>query len=542
MRITRKKLILIILIALIGIITLSSVIYHQTALWKPEQSLITLLPESPLCYVTLKNLDGLVNTFNRSEFGKQVAQMPILSEIKNQLWWKQLLYQKLVWEYEMGGRLDMKAVKGHFGTEVILAIYQYEGELSFLLITEVGGAEKLAIEAITATDALNPKYKRIQTKYNDLTINTIIGYPLDFSYTFIGKIGVLSLNPLLLAEVIDNFVGKKDGFLKKHPIKQNIQQSYDNDKTTGYFDVKQLSTIFKGLTEDFDTIITVLSEWFGKGDYWIFGNRYATGMIISESRYGNPDIVQSSEQKIKPEIKFLPERSALVTFNPNHDWKKFWRMLRNSLTIDVESGRIEIGEYLKDEMLLALITHAAGEISKFPSLVMHAQLKNTDSFVKSTERLRETNITVSGVPLEFLETQEYNGITVQPIRFRLNFLLALTGAYTVVGDDLFFSTTISGLESVLDTYLGNAPGLDEISFSNGRLQTFIQPNLLIPEVTRFIPIITLIASLSGQKLDAVLMQRIRENLFPLEALGPITADIYADENGVDSDIKIVLEE
>ena len=113
-----------------------SVIYQQTALWKPEQSLITLLPESPICYLTLKELEGVVKTFNRSEFGKQCAQMPIISHIKNQLWWRQLVYQKLVWEYEMGGKLDMGAVKGHFGNEAIIALYLRDGELSFLLITE----------------------------------------------------------------------------------------------------------------------------------------------------------------------------------------------------------------------------------------------------------------------------------------------------------------------------------------------------------------------------------------------------------------------
>ena len=95
----RKKLVIISLILLVGVIILVSVIYHQTALWEPEQHLITLLPKSPVCYLTLKELKGLVETFNRSELGKQTAEMPLLAEIKEQRWWRELVFQKQLWEY-----------------------------------------------------------------------------------------------------------------------------------------------------------------------------------------------------------------------------------------------------------------------------------------------------------------------------------------------------------------------------------------------------------------------------------------------------------
>ena len=36
-------------------------------------------------------------------------------------------------------------------------------------------------------------------------------------------------------------------------------------------------------------------------------------------------------------------------------------------------------------------------------------------------------------------------------------------------------------------------------------------------------------------------QRIAENLFPLESLGPITAEMDFSESGVDAEIRIVLE-
>ena len=541
MRISRKKLIFIILIVLIGIIVLSTVIYQQTALWKPEQSLITLLPESPICYLTLKELEGLVNAFKRSELGKQAAQMPILNHIKRQMWWRQLVYQKLVWEFEMGGKLDMRAVKGHFGTEAILAVYQREGELSFLLITEVGGPEKLAIEALTATDAINPNYKRIQTEYNGLTINTITGYPLHFSYTFIGKIGILSLNPLLLAEVIDIYTKKNEGFLARRPIKENIQKSYDNDTNTGYLDIPHLSDVLKSLGDDFGSLAEQISTLFGKGEFWTFGNRYEEGVIISQYRLGNPEKPIPSQSATQRKPSFLPEQTALVTFNPHHNWDKTWKMLKDNLAIQVDSDTHGFSQNLKPEMTFALITHSEGDVSKFPSLVLHAPIQNKVVFTEDIEKLKNTKITIAETPLEFLETQEYKGITVQPVQLRLNFLLAFIGGYAIVDNHFFFSTTLPGLKSVLDTNSGDAPKLSDMTFSDNGIQTYIQPNLLVPEMRRFIPIATLLASLSGQKLDAVLMQHIKNNLFPLESLGPITADVNFGEDSVDAEVRIVLE-
>ena len=541
MRISRKKLIFIILIVLIGIIILSTVIYRHTALWKPEQSLITLLPESPICYLTLKELEGLVKTFNRSELGKQAAQMPILSHIKQQFWWKQLVYQKVMWEYEMGGKLDMRAVKGHFGKEAILALYQREGEISFLLITEVGGTEKLAIEAITATDAINPRYERIQTEYRGLTINTITGYPLDFSYMFIGKIGVLSLNPLLLAEMIDIYAGKTDGFLVQHPIKRDIQKSYDNDTNTGYLDVSRLSAVLKDLADNSNSLVEQISTLSGKREFCTFGNRYEDGVIISRYRFGNPKkhVPSQSEEQHKP--TFLPEQTALVIFSPDNNWEKAWKMLKENLTIEVDSEELDFSQYLKQEMTGALITHSEGEVSKLPSLVLHAPIQDKVAFTENIEKLKNTKIAVAGTPLGFLETQEYKGTRLHPIRLRLNFLLSFTGGYAIVNNHFFFSTTLTGLKSVLDANLGDVPALSDVTFSDNAIQTFIQPNLLVPEVKRFIPIATLLASLSGQKLDAVLMQHIKDNLFPLESLGPITADVHLDKNGVDAEVRIVLE-
>ena len=536
-----KKIIFISLIVLIGVIILLSIIYHRTALWEPEQHLITLLPKSPICYLTLKELKGLVETFNRSELGKQTAKMPLLAEIQKQRWWKQLVYQKQLWEYEMGGKLDLKTVTGYFGEEAILAFYRREGEISFLLISAVGAQEKLSIEAITATDAINPKYERIQTDYRKFTINTIVGYPRNFSYTFIGKIGILSLDPLLLAETLDLYTGlsdtktepKKQGFLAAHPMAVEIQNDYQQDKSTGYIDLQQFIPLLESMSSD--VLVKQILALFGDSGSWAFSNRYEAGVIVSRHRFrndiGNNRSNFSTEDNSKPFLAF-PERTAFVASLPIPN------LMRQFF------GDIDLSEVLGSDVTVLLVAPDPGEVSVVPSLVLLAHAKAPDALNAVLGIVKEGKLSIAGKPLEFLEPTDYKGITLQPVQLRLNFLLAVTGGYAIVNDYLVLGTTLAGLKSVINTTTGNAPVLEDIAFSTDAsdAQAFVQPELFVPELKRFLPMLTVLVSLSGQKLDPTVKRRITDNLFPLEFLGPITAEMDFDEHGMDTEVRIVLEQ
>ena len=531
----RQKILIISLTVLVGVIILSSVIYRQTALWEPEQHLITLLPKSPVCYLTLKELKGLVETFNHSEFGKQTAQMPILAEIKEQRWWKELVYQKLLWEYEMGGKLDLKTVTGYFGEETILAVYQREGAYTFLLITAVGGAEKLSIEAMTATDAINPTYKRLQNQYGEFTINTITGYPLDFSYTFIGRIGILSLDPTLLAETLDIYkTGLPDA--KKafeDPMTVEIQENYHRDKSTGYIDIKQTAPLLDIVNAN--DLIKQIYGMFGETGFWTFSNRYKDGVIISEHHLRKNGGTHRSElpagDNAKAFISF-PERTAFVTTFPVTN-----QQMRELL------GNVDLSEVLGTDVTVMLGASGADEVTVLPSVVLIVPVKAPEALKGVLDIVKQGKISVAGKPLNFPEAQVYNGVTIQPVQFRLNFLLAVAGGYAIVDDYFVLGTTQVGLKSVIDVVTGKAPALRDVTFSAGTngVQVFIQPDLFVPELKRFLPLITVFASLLGQELDARLTERIAENLFPLESLGPITAEVNFSEQTVDTEVRIVLE-
>ena len=535
----RKKIVIMSLILFVGVIILLSVIYNRTALWEPEQHLITLLPESPICYLTLKELKGFVETFNRSELGKQTAKMPLLAEIQEQRWWRALVFQKQVWEYEMGGRLDLKTVTGYFGEETILAIYQREGEFTFLLITAVGAQEKLSIEAMTATDAINPRYKRIRNEYGEFTINTITGYPRDFSYTFIGRIGILSLDPTLLIETLDIYnaglpdaktASERRNFLTEHPMTTEIQENYRQDKNTGYIDIKQSAPVLNTLKSN--ALIKQIYGMFGETAFWTFSNRYEDGVIISRhhlrKHIGTHQSKLSAGDDTKSFLAF-PEQTAFVTTFPvpNQQMRELF-------------GTVDLSQVLGTDMTVMLVAPEPDEVAVVPSLVLLARTKAPDALKAVLDIVKHGKISVAGKPLKFLEPQDYNGVTVQPVQLRLNFLLAVAGGYAIVDDYFVLSTTLTGLKSVIDTRTGKTPALRNITFSTDTkgVQVFIQPELFVPELKRFLPLVRVLA---GQALDASLTRRITENLFPLESLGPITAEVDFGEQNVDAEVRIVLE-
>ena len=142
---------LIIFGAIVILLVLIALIYRQTSLWEPDQSLLALLPNAPICYVSVKDLGSFVKTFQRSEFGTQTAQIPILAEIQREFWWRRLMYQKQRWELEMGGKLDLKRLQGYLGEEAIFSVYKRGDKISFLLISALGAQQKLEIATLTAT-------------------------------------------------------------------------------------------------------------------------------------------------------------------------------------------------------------------------------------------------------------------------------------------------------------------------------------------------------------------------------------------------------
>jgi hypothetical protein len=516
-------------------------INRHTSLRKPTENILTLLPEDPICFVGAKNLTDAVKSFRSSPFGRRTAQMPILTEVQRQSWWRQLTYQKRLWEREIGGGLDFNKLKGYFGEEAIFALYRREGEISFFLISAVGAKEKLEIAAVTAADPFNPSYKRLQSDYGGFTINTITGYPRDFSYAFIGKIGLLTLSQSLIEETIDIYSKNKKGFSDLHPMSQFLLKRYDSHGSAVFVDFPKLLNAFEPMEE----LIP-----FTKGiETWTFSNVYHNGTIRSHHRIQwTPDRERhlSVPATINPRLlSSLPGKSAVSYIDRTLDSSTFWEFLKSNLPIQHQQRELELAQHLGEEVTIALIKSASGGAIRVPSVIAAIPITNPKGLEADLTRLQGHRIVVNGKQLQFSESQTYRGVAFQPVQLPLGFLFSLKGAHALVNDYWVISTTVPGLKSVIDASSGESTTLAHIQFPEPVNQPrdchlLVRPNLLVSELRGFVPILGLIAPITRNSFDFRLMQQIVANSSPLETLGPVSVGIDFDDEEMIVEVQVVF--
>ena len=497
-------------------------------------------------------LEDVVETFNRSEFGKNTAKMPILTEVRRQLWWRVMVYQKRLWEHRMGGKLDFKTIKGYLGEEALVAFYKRGEEVSFLVVSAVGAKEKLEIAAITATDPVNPNYKRIREDYEGFTINTITGYPRDFSYAFIGRIGLLALDPSLIKDTIDIYAKRKSGFTSRYSMGEYLQQQYNTSGSTVYIDFPRLTQAFE-FDEQFSSLFRGVAVW-------TFSNSYERGMIHSEHRIIRNEYSQLTEQAVgaidRNLLSVLPTTTALMGVSHQADASAIWESLNANLAITVgaksrprDSSKAfgaDVSRHLGTGFTVALLASASDTPMAIPPLILAFPIKDRNGLNAGLMRHKQNGIQINGKPLRFLMPRDYQGVGIQPVQFKHSFLLSSTGGYTIVNDYWIIGTTVAGLKFMIDAAIGEGATLGDVGFRGSFNQpkashVLIQPNYLVPELKRFVSLSGLILSASGQKGALRFTKRVTNNIFPLETLGAISAGIDIDGKMIDVQMRIVLE-
>ena len=514
-------------------------IYRQTSLRKPVETLFTLLPEDPICFVGAKNLTDAVETFRHSQFGQRTAHVPIFTEIQNQRWWRQIVYQKQLWEHEMGGTFDFNKLKGYFGREAILALYRREGVISFLLISVVGAKEKLEIAAVTAADPLNPNYKRLQDDYGGFTINTITGYPRDFSYAFIGAIGLLTLDQSLIEETIDIYAKKRKGFSDLHPMRDSLQRRYMSDSSTVFVDVPRFLDAFEPTGERIPFTEGIAT--------WTFSNGYRNGVLRS-----NHWIQWTSKQEhdgrepaaVNPKLlSNLPGKSAVTYVDRTLTPLTVSKFFSANLRIQHQQGEMDLTRHLGEEITVALIDAAPVSAIRVPSIIVMIPITNRSGLEADLTRMQAQRIVVNGKLLQFSEAETYRGVTFQPVQLPLGFFFSIKGAYSLINDYWILSTTIPGLKSVIDSSTDQSTTMAQIEFPEPVNQPrdshlLVQPDLLISELRGLMPILGLIAPILGSTLDLRLMRQIVANSSPLEILGPVSVGVDFEAGGMNVDVQV----
>ena len=448
----------------------------------------------------------------------------------------------------MGGKLDLNRVRGYLGEEAILGVYKRDGQVSFLLISALGAQQKLEIATLTATAPINPKYKRLKENYGKLEINTITGYPQNFSYAFIGKIGLLATDKSLIQDTADIYANQKQGFTVSRSgdsdkselaaTGDHLGEQYDTARSTIYINLPKLTEVFR-----FDQPLKSLLQGI---DVWTFSNRYEDGVIYSYHRMiRNTNSHSRHPPRLADEKLFsiLPETTTLLITNSDANLTELWGQVKANLSLKYQRNGIDLSRYLEARAALALFPSPAGFPALVPPMLLICPIQDRANLEAALTELKRTKITRKGKPLRFPTPIKHQGIELQPIQLQFGLIFGLKGGYALLDDYWVIGTTPGGVESAINAFTGQAVALAHTKMpdllnrpSHSHIQ--IQPSLLIPELKRLPPVAALLLS---QLIDPKLIRRIADNIFPLETLGLITAGINFNDDVVDAEIQIILE-
>ena len=438
----------------------------------------------------------------------------------------------------MGGKLDLKRIQGYLGEEAILGVYKRGGKISFLLISALGAQQKLEIATLTATAPVNPKYKRLKAHYRKLDINTITGYPEDFSYAFIGKIGILATDRSLIQDTVDIYADQKQGFTALQTTGNHLQKQYDTARNTVYINHPKLAEVFK-FGEPFKSLLNGINVW-------TFSNRYGDGVIHSQHRMirnTNSQPRQSPRPLDEKLFAMLPVTTAFLSASNDVNLTGLWGQMKANLSLKYPQKGIDLSRHLEAKIALALFSPPVGAPALVPSVLLICQIQDRANLEAALTKLKRTQISRNGKLLRFPSPIKHQGVELQPIQLQLGFIFALKGGYALLNDYWVIGTTLGGVKSAINAVTGQEVALADTQMpdhlkhpSHNHIR--IQPSLLIPELKRLLPIAGLMLP---QQIDAKLIRRITDNLSPLEGLGLITAGINFNDNLVDAEIQIILE-
>ncbi len=449
----------------------------------------------------------------------------------------------------MGGEFDLNRVRGYLGEEAILGVYKRDDKISLLLISALGAKEKLEIATLTATAPINPKYRRLKESYKKLDINTITGYPQDFSYAFIGKIGLLATDKSLIQDTVDIYAGQKHGFTASRSedsdkselaaTKAYLGKRYDTARNTIYINFTKLAEVFK-----FGETLKSLLQGI---DVWAFSNRYKDGVIYSQHRIiRNTD--SQSRQSPRPVdeklFSILPATTEFLIAHNDADLTGLWRQVKANLSLQYPQNGIDLSHHLEDRIALTLLAPSAGVPALVPSILLICPIQDRAGLEGALAKLKRSELAVNGKRLRFVSPVVHRDVELQPIHLQLGLIFALKGGYAFLDNYWVVGTTLGGVKSAINAFTGQQAALAGMTMPDHLQQPShshirIQPPLLIPELKNWLPIAGL---MFARQIDTKLIRRITDNLSPLAALGLITAGINFNDDSVEAEIQIILEE
>jgi hypothetical protein len=513
MKVIRIILTIFLILAVAFVILLG--VSHYLIWPKPE--VLSLVPGKPLAYIAASDLDKTISAVEKSEFVKQVAKSPLWSDIKSSRLGRQAHLQKLAWDiywenYIGGDPLKLDDILQLVKRDALLAFY---GGTDFLLIS--------AVDLLTSVKILGQ----------------------EFSYGFVGRVGLLGSSKSLLKAAIDIHKDSVQG-LAAEPDFRELTVDMPRSNLSFYMNVARSFEAYPRakadprigylvpIAEHVNAYAGVVS---GEGGNIRFDIRASHTPSLQHVAGGNPS----------GDDVFVPASSMVFASSHIVDPGFSFEALRASLGVDLRVVESKLAPVLSDGMTVAVLEPKVKEFQLFPPAMLFLRVKDRTAAETTLEDIKNS-LNIGGKQLEF--TQEtYENIPINLTKLPIGMGISLDAGYTLIGDDLLvLATDAQALKAVVDVSLKKQPSLIEekqytdvlapiLDGSDGQVfMNLVSVAAITKQAAR---LYALRSKLVGDRESEQMATMLYQNAFLLESWKYMGVTLNSDDGRVN--VKLVLD-
>ena len=459
-----KVILTVILLLVMAAVILWGTFYY--VVW-PKPDILDLVPNAPLAYIAASNLAKTLSGIGASDFADRFAGSPLWKVVSSSRLGQEAKLQKRAWESYVGSPINLEEIAQLVEKDAILAFYGDFGLSDFLLISEVGLLTRWNITSGSTRDALISRYGFTVEDYRGVDLMTVAMLGWEFTYGFIGRVGLLGTDKALVKKAIDL---RKDGGqgLSETPRFKELRVDLPKSDVSFYMNVaKSLDVIgpsraySPGTGAGMDPRLRYLLPIAQYVDSWsgvAFSQRgnvrlNATAMHAASLPVNPPDLKGASDGGL-----VVPDNCLLFMSHDASEPDLPFRMLGAFVGSDLNIATSRLVPVLRSGAAMAVLEPNIKELQLLPPVMLLLRVKDRGNAESVLEDVK-SSLKIGYRQLEFVETR-YQNIPISRARLPIGMGMSIDVGYTFIGDDLLVvATDASALEAAIDVSLNNRPAL-----------------------------------------------------------------------------------
>ncbi len=428
----------------------------------PVPDMLDLITDDAVAYLDVYDLHKVLSSFLRSEFMRRVVQSPLWSNFQTTELWNEINTELI--EFKQFG-IDQGLIFRLIGTHSVIAFYldPDKVKVNYTLISELDVFTRFTLSLGQIKKFIPPEYTVIKLKYKGRTITTIKSAQENYSYTFVGRLGILGNDEILVQNILDFYKNKKNELSKKIEFVQ-ISHSLPLSNTSFYLNTSKLVDSSKMLEK--------------------YGFSYRNIPVISRSKMIlgavssgagktslNVSILHRQGDKISKikDILPFPKDCLALTIHRSYDPNGLFRWLARNVSPTFSIIGDELLPTIQGNIAEAVVSPRDNE--NFPSILLYMQVKSKTLTEAKLLELKYL-LKLRDAQINFTEkTYKNTKITYSSYITGVNFPMGF-GYIFIKNNILLLSTSELGMREVVDIING-----DERSFTYQDQYTNAMPGI-----------------------------------------------------------------